>query len=149
MPDTPTLTQLDNTLRMFITFTGAYHGKLPYLRMADMWLTFRHIPPDSGRYATGHRITAALRAIRIPRCKDGQHHDGRCSRGKLSVLGAKADMQNTHPHELYILYHLVQQYGDRHPSLFRSHRKWKKLLPTLGEIVGVECEEVCRELYVR
>jgi len=33
--------------------------------------------------------------------------------------------------------------------LFRSHRKWKKLLPTLGEIVGVECEEVCRELYVR
>jgi hypothetical protein len=52
-----------------------------------------------------------------------------------------ADWQNTHPHELYILYHLVQQYGDRHPSLFRSHRKWKKLLPTLGEIVGVECEE--------
>lgn len=54
----------------------------------------------------------------------------------------KANRQNTHPHELYILYHLVQQYGDRHPSLFRSHRKWKKLLPTLGEIVGVECEEV-------
>jgi len=53
-----------------------------------------------------------------------------------------ADPQNTHPHELYILYHLVQCYGDRHPSLFRSHRKWKKLLPTLGEIVGVECEEV-------
>jgi hypothetical protein len=26
VPDTPTLTQLDNTLRMFITFTGAYHG---------------------------------------------------------------------------------------------------------------------------
>jgi hypothetical protein len=27
VPSTPTLTQLDNTLRMFITFTGAYHGK--------------------------------------------------------------------------------------------------------------------------
>jgi len=26
VPTTPTLTQLDNTLRMFITFTGAYHG---------------------------------------------------------------------------------------------------------------------------
>ena len=50
--------------------------------------------------------------------------------------------QNTHPHELYILYHLVQEYGNRHPSLFKSHRKWKKLLPTLGEIIGVECEEV-------
>lgn len=28
VPNTPTLTQLDNTLRMFITFTGAYHGEL-------------------------------------------------------------------------------------------------------------------------
>jgi hypothetical protein len=27
VPATPTLIQLDNTLRMFITFTGAYHGK--------------------------------------------------------------------------------------------------------------------------
>lgn len=27
VPTTPTLTQLDNTLRMFITFTGAYHGE--------------------------------------------------------------------------------------------------------------------------
>jgi hypothetical protein len=27
VPTTPTLTQLDNTLRMFITFTGAYHGR--------------------------------------------------------------------------------------------------------------------------
>lgn len=50
--------------------------------------------------------------------------------------------QNTNPHELYILYHMVQKYGDRHPSLFKSHRKWKKLLPTLGEIVSVECDEV-------
>lgn len=33
-------------------------------------------------------------------------------------------------------------YGQRHPSLFRSHRKWKKLLPTLGEIVSVDAEEV-------
>ena len=61
----------------------------------------------------------------------------------------RADKQNTHPHELYILYHLVQEYGDRHPSLFRSHRKWKKLLPTLGEIVGVECEEVSHTLVRR
>ena len=94
-----------------------------------------------------------LQAIELLlRCELFEYHDARMvnimmadaqevgssSRGD----SARADRQNTHPHELYILYHLVQQYGDRHPSLFRSHRKWKKLLPTLGEIVGVECEEV-------
>jgi len=26
IPDAPTLTQLDNTLRMFVTFCAAYHG---------------------------------------------------------------------------------------------------------------------------
>jgi hypothetical protein len=26
--------------------------------------------------------------------------------------------------------------------LFRSHRKWRKLLPTLGEVVGLDVEEV-------
>jgi hypothetical protein len=46
--------------------------------------------------------------------------------------------QNTNPHELFVLYHMVLYYGKRHPSLFRSHRKWKKLFVTLGEIVGLE-----------
>ena len=53
-----------------------------------------------------------------------------------------AEIQNTNPHELYFLYHLVLHYGQRHPSLFRSHRKWRKLLPTLGEVVGLNVEEV-------
>lgn len=51
-------------------------------------------------------------------------------------------MQNTNPHELYILYHIILYYGQRHPSLFRSHRKWRKLLPTLGEVVGLDVDEV-------
>ena len=50
--------------------------------------------------------------------------------------------QNTNPHDLYILYHIVLYYGHRHPSLFKSHRKWRKLLPTLGEVVGNEGDEV-------
>ena len=29
VPDAPNLTQLDNTLRMFITFCAAYHGESP------------------------------------------------------------------------------------------------------------------------
>jgi len=51
-------------------------------------------------------------------------------------------IQNTNPHELYIWYHIILYYGQRHPSLFRSHRRWYKLLPTLGEVVGLDCEEV-------
>ena len=59
------------------------------------------------------------------------------------LLAPKADKQNTNPHELYIIYHIILYYGFRHASLFRSHRKWHKLLPTLGEVVSVEAEEVC------
>lgn len=54
--------------------------------------------------------------------------------------------ENTNPHELYIWYHMILFYGQRHPSLFRSHRRWRKLLPTLGEVVGLEYEEVSLEL---
>lgn len=50
--------------------------------------------------------------------------------------------QNTNPHELYILYHIILFYGKQHPSLFRSHRKWRKLLPTLAEVVGLDADEV-------
>ncbi|KLT46210.1 hypothetical protein CC85DRAFT_239213 [Cutaneotrichosporon oleaginosum] len=46
-------------------------------------------------------------------------------------------VNNTNPHELYIWYYLIAHYGLRHPSLFRSHRKWAKLLPTLMETVEV------------
>jgi hypothetical protein len=98
-----------------------------------------------------------LQAIELLlRCELFEYHDARMVNIMMAdaqevssrprEYSARADRQNTHPHELYILYHLVQEYGDRHPSLFRSHRKWKKLLPTLGEIVGVECEEVCYTL---
>jgi hypothetical protein len=53
-----------------------------------------------------------------------------------------ATRQNTNPHDLYVLYHIIHYYGHRHPSLFRSHKKWRKLLPTLGEVIAVECDEV-------
>ena len=49
--------------------------------------------------------------------------------------------QNTNPHILYILYHIILAYGSRHPSLFRSHRRWRKLIPTLAEIAGIDMEE--------
>lgn len=55
--------------------------------------------------------------------------------------------QNTNPHDLYILYHIVWYYGHRHPSLFRSHRRWKKLLPTLGEVIGSEGDQVSNTLW--
>lgn len=52
--------------------------------------------------------------------------------------------QNTNPHDLYIVYHIILYYGQRHSSLFRSHRKWRKLLPTLGEVLSIDVDEVSR-----
>lgn len=43
--------------------------------------------------------------------------------------------QNTNPHTLYILYHLMILWGHRHHSLFRSQRKWRRLLTTLVDVV--------------
>lgn len=59
----------------------------------------------------------------------------------VGVMMADAQ-ENTNPHEQYIWYHIILEYGRRHSSLFRSHRKWQKLLPTLGEVVGLEYDDV-------
>jgi hypothetical protein len=58
------------------------------------------------------------------------------------MSGSELTTKNTNPHELYIIYHIILFYGFRHASLFRSHRRWHKLLPTLGDVVSVEAEEV-------
>ena len=52
----------------------------------------------------------------------------------------------TAPHEAYMLYYIVLFYGQRHPSLFRSHRRWRKLLPSLGDVLARDVNEVSRSL---
>lgn len=51
-------------------------------------------------------------------------------------------LQSTNPHTLYILYNILLYYGHKHHSLFRSHRKWRKLLASLCDTIIVECEDV-------
>lgn len=77
VPATPTLTQLDNTLRMFITFTAAYHGM--YQLISPTWLIRaerdRHIPPFPGRDDARNRSAPPIRAVYVPRRPYGRYHD--------------------------------------------------------------------------
>ncbi|WVR04292.1 hypothetical protein IAU60_001292 [Kwoniella sp. DSM 27419] len=113
VPDAPTLAQLDNTLRMFVTFCAAYHDK--------------YLPtPDEMHHAIDILLDSELFTFHYERM--------------VGIMMSDAQ-ENTNPHDLYILYHMIWFYGHRHPSLFRSHRRWRKLLPTLGEMVGLDCDE--------
>ncbi|OCF37771.1 hypothetical protein I316_00898 [Kwoniella heveanensis BCC8398] len=114
VPEAATLAQLDNTLRMFVTFCAAYHDT--YLPSIEAMQNAIDLLLDSELFTF--------------------HYER-----MVGILMTDAQ-ENTNPHDLYILYHIIWFYGHRHPSLFRSHRKWKKLLPTLGEVVGLDCEEV-------
>nr|XP_019008840.1 uncharacterized protein I206_06524 [Kwoniella pini CBS 10737]OCF47621.1 hypothetical protein I206_06524 [Kwoniella pini CBS 10737] len=113
IPESPTLAQLDGTLRMFVTFCAAYHDK--YLSSAN-----------EIQHAVELILDSELFTFHYERM--------------VGIIMSDAQ-ENTNPHDLYILYHMIWYYGHRHPSLFRSHRKWRKLLPTLGEIVGLDCDE--------
>ncbi|WVO15752.1 hypothetical protein L204_103414 [Cryptococcus depauperatus] len=114
VPSSPTLAQLDNTLGMFVNFCAAYHDK--YLPTQLEMQQAMAMLLDSELFT---------------------YHDERM----VSIMMTDAQ-ENTNPHDLYILYYIIFFYGQRHPRLFRSHRKWKKLLPTLGEVVGVDYDEV-------
>ncbi|WRT65109.1 uncharacterized protein IL334_002051 [Kwoniella shivajii] len=113
IPDSPTLAQLDGTLKLFVTFCAAYHDK--YLSS-----------PAEIQHAIELILDSELFTFHYERM--------------VGIIMADAQ-ENTNPHDLYILYHIIWYYGQRHPSLFRSHRKWRKLLPTLGEVVGLDIEE--------
>ncbi|WWC59109.1 uncharacterized protein I303_101657 [Kwoniella dejecticola CBS 10117] len=113
IPESPTLAQLDGTLRMFVTFCAAYH---------DRYLT----SPTEIQHAVELILDSELFTFHYERM--------------VGIMMSDAQ-ENTNPHDLYILYHIIWYYGHRHPSLFRSHRKWRKLLPTLGEVVGLDCDE--------
>ncbi|KAI9635596.1 uncharacterized protein MKK02DRAFT_26305 [Dioszegia hungarica] len=114
IPSDADLTQLDGSLRMFVSFCSAYHDQF--------------LPTQDDMQ---HAVKALLASELF------KYHTERM----LGIVMVEAQ-ENTNPHDLYILYHIILYYGFRHPSLFRSHRKWRTLLPSLGEIVSVEAEEV-------
>ncbi|WVQ76727.1 hypothetical protein IAR50_006401 [Cryptococcus sp. DSM 104548] len=113
IPDSPTLEQLDNTLRMFVNFCAAYHDK--------------YLP---GVVEIHHALAILLESELFVYYAERM----------VGIMMTDAQ-EDTNPHDLYILYYMILFYGQRHPSLFRSHRRWKKLLPTLGEVVGLDIDE--------
>ncbi|WVQ91735.1 hypothetical protein IAS59_005538 [Cryptococcus gattii] len=91
IPDSPTLDQLDNTLRMFVSFCAAYHDK--------------YLPSQSDiQQAVAMLLDSDLFS----------YYDERM----VGIMMSDAQ-ENTNPHDL----------------------KWRKLLPTLGEVVGLDVEE--------
>lgn len=51
-------------------------------------------------------------------------------------------LQNTNPHTLFVLYHILLYRGLKHHSLFRSRRKWKRLTFGLESALGIDLDEV-------
>lgn len=47
----------------------------------------------------------------------------------------------TDPHSLLILYEILIHYGVRHPSFFRSAKKWQPLLPLLMDHVLIDIDD--------
>ncbi|GMK57413.1 hypothetical protein CspeluHIS016_0402470 [Cutaneotrichosporon spelunceum] len=108
-----TLEELDEILLQYVRLCGLYHDD--FLRDAEDIRRAMELLLDSDLF---------------------QYNDQRM----VAIMMSQA-VNNTNPHELYIWDYLIAHYGQRHPSLFRSHRKWAKLLPTLMETVGVEPDD--------
>ncbi|BEI94160.1 uncharacterized protein CcaverHIS019_0606190 [Cutaneotrichosporon cavernicola] len=108
-----TLEELDEILIQYVRLCGQYHDD--FLR-----------DPEDIRRAMELLLDSDL----------FQYNDQRM----VGIMMSQA-VDITNPHELYIWDYLIAHYGQRHPSLFRSHRKWAKLLPTLMETIDVEPDD--------
>ncbi|KAG7528622.1 hypothetical protein FFLO_06045 [Filobasidium floriforme] len=58
----------------------------------------------------------------------------------INLILAEAE-ENTNPHTLFILYNILLLWGSKHHSLFRSHRRWKRLSRGLGDVFDAEIDE--------
>lgn len=113
LPPNPSLVTLDNTLRLAISLLSRYHDE--HLQTAGEHHHALHLLLHSELWKYyGERMLSTI-------MREAEH--------------------NTNPHTLYVLYHILLLHGHRHPSLFRSHRKWRRLLTSLVDVVIYEPEE--------
>ncbi|GJJ14706.1 hypothetical protein Clacol_008973 [Clathrus columnatus] len=106
-PSTCSLSVLDAALRQFIAFCATYHQQ--YLQT-----------PVQLEHACTLLIGSELFHFHSER---------------LSSLVISDALTNTDPHAQLILQHILLLYGRDHSSFFRSHKKWKDLIPVLMDIV--------------
>lgn len=108
----PTLVFLDSTLRRFVALCSTYHHQ--YL---------------SNRLQMEHACALLLNSELF-----AFHSERMCD-------NLVEDVQNTtDPHVLLITYTVLLFYGRRRPEFFRSHRRWKPLLPLIMDHVLVEID---------
>lgn len=64
---------------------------------------------------------------------------------RLSSLVISDALSNTDPHVQLILHKVLLLHGRRHPSFFRTPKKWTELLPLLMDhilLVDVDCDDI-------
>ncbi|GHJ88905.1 hypothetical protein NliqN6_5307 [Naganishia liquefaciens] len=113
IPASPKLSDLDNTLMLYIAIVSRYHDLYMQTAREHQQVLAMLVKSDLFRYYSERMIG-------------------------LVMTGAE---ESTNPHTLYILYNILLFYGHKHHSLFRSHRKWRKLLASLCDTIIVECED--------
>ncbi|KAL6304737.1 hypothetical protein BKA93DRAFT_848625 [Sparassis latifolia] len=112
IPDGTTLSQLDATMRRFVSFCAAYHEQ--YLQS-----------PLQLEHACDLLLASELLTF---------HSERMC---ELLVDDAQS---STDPHCQLILYNILLSYGGKKPVFLRSQKRWQPLLPLLMDNVRVDMD---------
>ncbi|TDL27855.1 hypothetical protein BD410DRAFT_713183 [Rickenella mellea] len=119
VPPNVTLTQLDSSLKRFVSFCATYHEQ--YLQT-----------PIQFQHACNLLLESELFAF---------HSERMCDR-------LLEDAENTtDPHTQLVLYKILLLYGRSHPSFIRSHKKWQPVIPLLMDHVLVDFDPEVEDSY--
>ncbi|KAF9515953.1 hypothetical protein BS47DRAFT_732139 [Hydnum rufescens UP504] len=117
LPKDATLHTLDGNLRNFITFCATHHERyLSTLAQLD--------------HCCNLLLDSEFFTFHSERSCDTLLDDAR---------------SNTDPHLLFILYNVFLCYGHRHPSFFRSSKRWQPLIPLLMDHLLIQTTEISLE----
>jgi hypothetical protein len=97
---------------------------------------------DLFRYHSERMINLILAEAEEVRSDSSLFFLASCS--NLLLTRPSVHPQNRNPNTLYILYNILLLWGTKHYSLFRSHRRWKRLAVGLGGVFTAEVDEVNR-----
>ncbi|PFH48927.1 hypothetical protein AMATHDRAFT_49114 [Amanita thiersii Skay4041] len=117
--NTATLSQLDTTLKRFLSLCAAYHEQ--YLQS-----------PLQLEHACDLILDSELFQF---------HSERMCD---IIVSDAQT---NTDPHSQLIFYHVLLCYGRRRASLFRHQKRWQVLIPLLMDHVFVDIDPDVEDTY--
>ncbi|KAJ7594397.1 hypothetical protein C8J56DRAFT_821029 [Mycena floridula] len=117
---TPTLQQLDSTLKRFLDLTISHHEQ--YLQS-----------PLQLEHACGMLLDSELFSF---------HSERMCD-----ILAA--DVQtNTNPHTQFIHYSVLMSFGSRKGEFLRSHKRWRPLIPLLMDHILVDIDSDVEDTFL-